>query len=201
MHYGGRQPPQAFVARLNRFLQESRPVGFSLSIKWMEDESVCPPPKRRHTGGKQLDPAAVLALTILTFTYADRHIRGITPYWVNPLTKPTALTVCAHVCGGTAPDVLVGSSATDLNNVSKQYSLYRKFWALLSYLRQTAHYIKHQGGRGGVSPAALLLTARQQHWSDMGKGVQEKHTNHEVLSPRKGRVPVPAAQHHHCTSL
>ena len=58
MHYGGCQPPQAFVARLNRFLQESRPEGFSLSVKWMEDECVCPPPKRRCTGGKQLDPAA-----------------------------------------------------------------------------------------------------------------------------------------------
>ena len=58
MHYGGRQPPQAFVARLNRFFQESRPEGFSLSVKWMEDECVCPPPKRRRIGGKQLDPAA-----------------------------------------------------------------------------------------------------------------------------------------------
>ena len=35
--------------------------------------------------------------------------------------------------------------------------------------------------------------------SDMGKGVQEKHTNHEVLSSCKGRAPVLAAQHHHST--
>ena len=71
---------------------------FSLSIKWMEDECVCPPPRRRCTGGKQLDPVAASedALTILIFTYADEHIRRITLYWVSPLTKPTALTVCAH---------------------------------------------------------------------------------------------------------
>ena len=36
-----------------------------------------------------------LTCTILTFTYADGDIKGIILYWVNPLTKPTALTVCA----------------------------------------------------------------------------------------------------------
>ena len=82
----------------------------------------------------------MLALTILTFTYADGHIKGITPCCGQPTDKAHCPhSLCTPCVVAQPPDFLVGSSAASLNNVSKQYSLYRKFWALLQQLGVWEH--------------------------------------------------------------
>ena len=108
-------------------------MGFSLLIKWMEDECVRPPPKRR---GKQLDPLAA-SEDACTYIYICRqtHKRDH-PVLGQPTDKahhPHCL--CTMCVVAQPPDFLVGSSAASMTNVSKRYSLYR----LLQHLEVWKH--------------------------------------------------------------
>jgi len=93
-----------------------------------------------------------LTCTILTFTYADGDIKGYNKGDHPVLGQPTDQTHCPHcLCTpcvvAQPPDFLVGSSAASLNNVSKRYSLYRKFWGLLRQLGVWEHptYLERKG--------------------------------------------------------
>ncbi len=96
-----------------------------------------------YAGGKQLDPVAASehACTYNSYIYICRQIhKGDHPVLGQPTDKPHCPHCLCTLCVvAQPPDFLVGSSAASFNNVSKRYSLYRKFWALLWQLGVWEH--------------------------------------------------------------
>jgi hypothetical protein len=125
IHYS-HTPPQVFISRLNRFLEENKPPGFQVLRRWELGLDERPQQRRR----RQEPPG-------LTYV-APKGYKGL-EFPVLGGDNPCEHCKCTPCVIELPPDFLLGSGAPHIRNKHKRYPLYRRFWSLMDAIGLWRH--------------------------------------------------------------